>query len=192
MLNAETVIVSDLKSGIRLTSPLTVGSKIVAADTLASNGVLQTVDSVLLPGFIAVDVFLLGDSYVEFTILQELMEIIGFVGIEGEFTVLAPINEVFLALGNETLAALKEDQAALTKVLANHVIVGVYPSMLLENELVLESLGGLKITVTLSETTAQQAASTILLNDATVVVADILARNGIVHAIDTVLIDPDP
>jgi hypothetical protein len=62
----------------------------------------------------------------------------------------------------------------------------------LENGLVLESLGGFNVTVTVSETTARQAASTIMFNDATTILADILATNGIVHAIDTVLIDSDP
>ena len=192
MLNSEQVTVRDLKSGIKLTSPLTVGSKIVEADILASNGVVQKVDTVLSPGFFGVDVFALGDSFVEFTILQELMDLIGLRGTEGEFTVLAPVNEAFLALGNDTLAALKEDKEALGKILANHVIVGVYPSMFLANGLVLESLGGLNITVTVSAAIARQLATTIMFNDATVILADILAKNGIVHAIDTVLIDPDP
>jgi uncharacterized surface protein with fasciclin (FAS1) repeats len=118
--------------------------------------------------------------------------LIGLEGTEGEFTILAPINEAFLALGNETLIALKEDKEALGKILANHVIVGVYPSIYLKNGLVLESMGGFNITVTVSNTTARQASSTVMFNDATVVLADILARNGIVHAIDTVLINPDP
>ena len=192
MLNSEFVTVSDLKSGITLTSPLTVGSKIVQADTLASNGAIQTVDAVFSPAFFGVDVFALGDSYVEFTILQELMELIGLAGTMGEFTILAPINEAFLALGNDTLAALKEDKKALGKILANHVIVGVYPSIFLKDGLVLESLGGFNITVTVSDAIARQAASTIMFNDATVLLADVLAKNGIVHAIDTVLIDPDP
>jgi transforming growth factor-beta-induced protein len=191
MLNSEFVTASDLKSGITLTSPLTVGSKIVEADILASNGALQKVDTVLSPAFFGVDVFALGDSYVEFTILQELMDLIGLAGTEGEFTVLAPINEAFLALGNETLAALKEDKKALGQILANHVIVGVYPSTFLENGLVLESLGGLNITITASEGIARQAATVIQFNDATAILADILARNGIVHAIDTVILDQD-
>ena len=192
MLNFEIVTTNVLESGITLTSPLTVSSDIVEADILASNGALHKIDTVLEPGFFGVDVFALGDSSAEFTILQELMDLIGLAGIEGEFTILAPTNEAFLDLGNETLAALKEDEKALGQILANHVIVGVYPSIVLDNGLVLESLGGLKITVTVSEAMARQAAAAIMFNDATVILADILARNGIVHAIDTVILDPDP
>ena len=51
MLNIEQVTVRDLKSGFTLTSPLTVGSKIVEADILASKGAVQIVDTVLSPGF---------------------------------------------------------------------------------------------------------------------------------------------
>ena len=190
MLNSEFVTVSDLKSGISLTSPLTVGSKIVEPDVLASNGAVQIVDNVLSPDFFGVDVFALGDKFVEFTILQDLIEsIFGIAGTEGEYTILAPTNDAFLDLGNETLAALKEDKRALGKILANHVIVGVYPSISLKNGLILESLGGFNITVTISEATALP---TVMFNDATVILADILARNGIAHAIDTVLIDPNP
>jgi uncharacterized surface protein with fasciclin (FAS1) repeats len=191
MLNSERVNASVLKSGINLTSPLTAGSKIIEADILASNGALHKVDTVFSPGFFGVDVFALGDSFVEFSILQELMDSIGLEGIDGEFTLLAPTNEAFLALGNETLLALKDDNEALGKILANHIIIGVFPSKFLENDIVLESMGGLNITVTINETSALQPAS-VMFNDAGVILADILARNGIAHAIDMVLIDPDP
>jgi uncharacterized surface protein with fasciclin (FAS1) repeats len=187
MLNSEQVTVNDRKRGISLTSPLTVGSNIVEADILASNGVLHKLDSLLIPGFFGVDVFALGNNYVEFTILQELMELIGLAGTEGEYTVLAPTNEAFLALGNETLVALKGDTKTLGKILANHIIVGVYPSLYLQDGLVLESLGGLNITVTLNTTDIP----VVMFNDATVIVADILAKNGIVHAIDMVLLEAD-
>jgi uncharacterized surface protein with fasciclin (FAS1) repeats len=107
MLNLENVTASDLKRGITLSSPLTMGSKIVEADLLASNGAVQKVDTVLSPGFLGVDVFALGDNYDDFTILQELMDLIELTGTKGEFTILAPTNEAFLALGNETLTELK-------------------------------------------------------------------------------------
>ena len=184
MLTSEQVTVSDLKSGIRLTSPLTVGSKIVEADILATNGAVQMVDNVLFPRFFGVDLFALGDSFIEYSIFQELTDLVGLGGTEGEFTVLGPLDAAFLALGNETLAALKEDKEALGKLIANHIIVGVYPSQFWANEVVLESLGGLNITLTDSTTAT-------MINNATVFVADILAKNGILYAIDTVLISPD-
>ena len=191
MLNSEQITPRILKSGITLSSPLTVGSKIIKADISASNGALHKVDTVLSPGFFGVDVFALGDSYAEFTILQGLMDLIDLAGTKGEFTVLAPTNEAFLALGNETLTALKDDKKALGKILANHVIIGVFPSIVLENGIVLESLDGLNITVTRNETSLLQQNS-VMFNDANGILADILARNGIVHAIDMVLLDTDP
>jgi transforming growth factor-beta-induced protein len=191
MLNSEVLTVNLLKRGITLTSPLTVGSGIVEADILASNGALNKIDEILSPGFFGVDVFALGDKYDEFTILQELIELIGLEGTKGEFTVLAPTNDAFLALGNETLEALREDTKALGKILANHVIVGVYPSMFLTDGLVLESLGGLNITVGITNSTVVPGASVVMFNDATVLLADILAKNGIAHAIDMVLMNSD-
>jgi uncharacterized surface protein with fasciclin (FAS1) repeats len=192
MLNNEVVTVNLLQSGITLTSPLTEGSDIVEADILASNGVLDKIDTVLSPGYFGVDVFALGDEYVEFTILQELIEVIGLAGTEGEFTVLAPTNDAFLALGNETLEALKKDKDALGAILANHVIVGVYPSTFLTDGLVLEALSGLQITVSITNSTDVPGATVLMFNDATVIFADILAQNGIAHAIDSVILQTEP
>jgi uncharacterized surface protein with fasciclin (FAS1) repeats len=191
MLNSEVLTVNLLKRGITLTSPLTVGSDIIEADILASNGALNKIDEILSPGFFGVDVFALGDKYDEFTILQELIELIGLEGTKGEFTVLAPTNDAFLALGNETLEALREDTKALGKILANHVIVGVYPSIVLTDGLVLESLGGLNISVAISNSTVVPGATVVMFNDASVLLGDILAKNGIAHAIDMVLMDSD-
>jgi uncharacterized surface protein with fasciclin (FAS1) repeats len=191
MLNSEQVTATVLTRGISLNSPLTNNSMIVAADLLASNGALHKVGTVFSPGYFGVDAFSLGKSYVEFSILQELMDILGLAGTKGEFTILAPTNEAFLALGNDTLAALKEDTEALGKILANHLIVGVFPTIFLEDGLVLQTLGGLNVTVTVSMVTVQQPTTAITFNDANVIVADILAINGVGHAIDMVLIDPD-
>jgi uncharacterized surface protein with fasciclin (FAS1) repeats len=182
MLNNETVTATVQNKGITLTSPLTNGSQIVEEDILASNGVLDKVETVLSPGFFGIDVFALGKVNEELSIIEDLLKSIGLFGISGEFTVLAPTNEAFLALGNETLTALLEDKVELGKVLVNHIIIGVYPSIFLKDKLVLESLGGFQITVTVTN-------DTISFNDGTVVQANILASNGIGHAIDMVLLD---
>jgi uncharacterized surface protein with fasciclin (FAS1) repeats len=192
MLNNEVVTVNLLKKGIILTSPLTEGSDIVEADILASNGALNKIDTILSPGFFGVDVFALGDEYVEFTILQELIALIGLAGTEGEFTILAPTNKAFLALGNETLEALKKEKDVLGAILANHVIVGVYPSTFLTDGLVLEAMSGLEITVSITNSTETPGTTVLMFNDATVIFADILAKNGIAHAIDSVILEIVP
>ena len=75
MLNGEQVTVNTLKSGIKLSSPQTITSTIVEADLLASNSALNKIDSVLLPGFFAVNLFELGNSLEDFTTIQELFMI---------------------------------------------------------------------------------------------------------------------
>jgi uncharacterized surface protein with fasciclin (FAS1) repeats len=45
---------------------------------------------------------------------------------DGEFTVFAPTNAAFEALGNETINALLNDTATLTDILLYHVAEGVY------------------------------------------------------------------
>jgi uncharacterized surface protein with fasciclin (FAS1) repeats len=191
MLNSEQITAVVRNRGITLASPLTNGSDIVAVDILSSNGVLYKIDTVFSPAAFEDDVFDLGDRFAEFTILQELMDIFGLTGTKGEFTILAPTNEAFLAQGNESLAALKEDTEALGRVLGNHIIVGVFPSTSLEDGIIIKTIGGLDVTVTISEAVARQTARSIMFNDANVIIADILAVNGIVYGIDMVLMEPE-
>jgi uncharacterized surface protein with fasciclin (FAS1) repeats len=184
MLNNETVTATVVRQGIILTSPLTNGSNIIEADILASNGAVDKVDAVLSPGYFGVDVFALAKVNEELSIMDDLLASIGLLGIPGEFTILAPTNDAFLALGNDTLTALLEDKDELGNVLVNHIIIGVYPSVFLKDGLIIQSLGGFNITVTVTN-------ETITFNDGTVVEANILASNGIAHAIDMVLLNPD-
>jgi uncharacterized surface protein with fasciclin (FAS1) repeats len=191
MLNNEAIVVNILNGAIALTSPLTSGAFIIKADILATNGAVNYIDSFLVPGYFGVDVFALGYAYTEFTMLQQLFQLSGLAGTEGEYTVLAPTNDAFLALDKDTFEALKNDMTALRATLANHVIVDVYPSIYLTDGLVLIALSGLEITVSITNPPDNPGTTVLRFNDATVIFADILARNGIAHAIDTVLLDMD-
>lgn len=63
----------------------------------------------------------------------------------GPYTVFAPVNSGFLALGNETLAKLKSDPDQLANILKYHVVQGIYKlTDLHTNELQLETLAGTK------------------------------------------------
>jgi len=98
----------------------------------------------------------------------------------GTLTILAPTNDAFSAVPEATLNALLDDIDALTAVLTYHVIDGVAASSALTSGAV-PTLNGETMDVVVSD-------SGITINGATVVEADILARNGIVHGISAVLI----
>jgi uncharacterized surface protein with fasciclin (FAS1) repeats len=101
---------------------------------------------------------------------------------EGPFTVFAPTDEAFAALPEGTLASLlkPENRDRLAAILKYHVVSGRTYSDELEN-------GKLK-TLQDSKLAVELADSTVLINQARVVTADIETTNGVIHVIDKVLL----
>ena len=99
----------------------------------------------------------------------------------GNFTVFAPTDAAFAALPAGTLAKLlrSENRALLREVLAYHVVPSTVPSSALKTGLVKTLGGGLAVRVD---------ADKVVVNNASVIQADIAASNGVVHAINRVLL----
>ncbi|BCL38482.1 fasciclin domain-containing protein [Nostoc sp. MS1] len=100
-------------------------------------------------------------------------------------TVFAPTDAAFAKLPPDALKALlqPENKEVLVKVLTYHVVPGsVLSSDLKSGEV--KSVEGGAINVKVD-------AQGVTVNDAKVVQADIKASNGVVHAIDTVILPPD-
>jgi len=97
-------------------------------------------------------------------------------------TVLAPTNDAFLALSEDILNAVEGNDDLLLDILSYHVIQGTYMASDLKDGMVLQSITGVPLTV--------QTAGTVMIQNATVLVPDLVASNGVVHVIDAVLI-PD-
>lgn len=87
-------------------------------------------------------------------------------------------------MGNETLQKMFDDPTFFVSVVLNHVIQGVYPSVLLSDGEVIKAIAG-NLTVSVD-------GDTIMFNDATVLLPNVLAINGIVHGIDTVFVPDIP
>jgi uncharacterized surface protein with fasciclin (FAS1) repeats len=96
----------------------------------------------------------------------------------GPFTVFAPTDAAFAKIPKDKLDALLKDKAALAKVLTYHVVAGkvmakdVKPGMVKTvqgSDITLATTGGVTV------------------NGAKVVAADVAADNGVIHAIDTVI-----
>lgn len=102
------------------------------------------------------------------------------------FTVFAPTNEAFAALGEDTFAELLNDSEALTRVLLNHVIIGES----VDSETAI-SLAGTTITSEISvDLGVAFDGEQLTINGAVVSLADVFAENGVVHVIDRVLVPP--
>ena len=100
----------------------------------------------------------------------------------GPFTVFAPTDAAFAKVPKAKLDALLADKAALTKVLTYHVVPGAVMAA--------DVKPGMVKTVEGQELKLSASGGKVMVNDATVVAADVKASNGVIHAIDTVLMPP--
>jgi uncharacterized surface protein with fasciclin (FAS1) repeats len=101
------------------------------------------------------------------------------------FTVFAPTNKAFAALPKGTLEKLlkPENRDLLRKVLTYHVVSG---------DLMAKNLrSGRVATVEGSPVAIRVRHSSIQVNNANVVKADVDAKNGVIHIIDQVLLPPN-
>jgi uncharacterized surface protein with fasciclin (FAS1) repeats len=111
---------------------------------------------------------------------------------KGPFTVFAPVNAAFAALPAGTVDTLlkPENKSALTAVLTYHVV----PGRLDAKALMAQGKGG-KVTlktVNGQDLTVEITGNTVMLWDAKggsarVTIADVYQSNGVIHAIDTVV-----
>ncbi|NJL92537.1 MAG: hypothetical protein HC915_01835 [Anaerolineae bacterium] len=104
---------------------------------------------------------------------------------EGPFTVFAPTDEAFAALGEDVIAAALADPDLLTAILTYHVVSGAVMSTDLSDGMEVETVNGELLFVQVDDMGVQ-------VGDANVVQADIEASNGVIHVIDTVLIPLPP
>jgi uncharacterized surface protein with fasciclin (FAS1) repeats len=104
---------------------------------------------------------------------------------QGQYTIFAPTDAAFAALPPETLRRLQqpENKALLTRILQYHVVPGQLTASQLKT-------GELQ-TVEKKAVNVQVNTNQITVNSAKVIQADIQANNGLIHAIDQVLIPPD-
>merc|ERR1711874_325478 len=104
---------------------------------------------------------------------------------EGSFTVFAPTNEAFKKVPEEALAGLLANKEELKAVLLRHVV----PSALQGKNIppgstALTTVGGDEISVTRDNNNLIQIQSKA--GSAYVVLFDVIASNGVVHAVDSV------
>jgi uncharacterized surface protein with fasciclin (FAS1) repeats len=101
----------------------------------------------------------------------------------GPLTVFAPTDEAFARLPQGVMEALLADKDALTAVLLHHVIPGR-----LEAADVLDGGGYRPVPASGQSLSIRVDGGEVWVDDATVLVADVLASNGVVHVIDAVML----
>lgn len=101
-----------------------------------------------------------------------------------KLTVFAPTNAAFAKVPKKTLNELLDDKQLLKKVLLYHVVAGKVPASKVVTLKSAKTVEGQAVDISVKGKSAY-------VNDAKVITADIACSNGIVHAINRVLIPPD-
>jgi uncharacterized surface protein with fasciclin (FAS1) repeats len=157
-------------------------AEVIQPDVMASNGVIHVVDSVLLPP--SGDIVEVASNAGSFNTLVTAVEAAGLVETlqgEGPFTVFAPTDEAFRKLPEGTIPALLEDPETLAQILTYHVVPGRVFSGDVVNIDTAGTVQGQSIGVSVMD-------GSVMLNDtSTVTATDVLATNGVIHVIDTVI-----
>ena len=101
----------------------------------------------------------------------------------GPYTVFAPTDAAFAKVPKSTLDGLMSDRAALRSVLLYHVVSGRVPARKVTKLRSAETLNGAKVRIRVRD-------GKVFVNGAKVVTPDVKASNGIIHAVNRVLIPP--
>ncbi len=158
---------------------------VIVADIVADNGVVHVIDAVLLPPATN-SIYDIVSSSADHTTLKVAIDACALDGTlsgPGPFTLFAPTDAAFNLLPAGTVTALLNDIPQLTDILKHHVVGASVMSGMLSNGQIVNTLLGTDVTVTINS-------MGVFIDNAQVIVADIVADNGVVHVIDAVLLPP--
>ncbi len=124
------------------------------------------------------------DSFSTLVAALEAAELAEVLSGEGPYTVFAPTDEAFAALPEGTVEELlkPENKDQLVQLLKYHVV----PAQVMASDITagaVETVEGEPLNIQVDEAT-----QTVKVNDATVTQTDIVGSNGVIHAIDAVIV----
>ncbi|WKK65648.1 fasciclin domain-containing protein [Lutimonas zeaxanthinifaciens] len=146
------------------------------------------------PSKTIVDVAVGNENFSTLVAAVKAADLVGTLNSEGPFTVFAPTNDAFARLPEGTVENLlkEENKSTLSAVLTYHVVAGEFKAADVLKA-IKESGGMFEIsTVNGEKLTAHLKDGKVMLKDAqgnmsTVIMTDVEASNGVIHAIDTVV-----
>jgi uncharacterized surface protein with fasciclin (FAS1) repeats len=156
-------------------------SAVLLAATISSVGIPQTAAAQ------STDIVDTAVGAGQFTTLAKALQAAGLVETlkgPGPFTVFAPTDAAFAKLPAGTLDALLANPANLKAVLTYHVVSGEVPARQVIDLKSATPIEGEPISIAVS------GGGVVLNGTATVVKTDVMASNGIIHVIDSVLLPP--
>jgi|GEM_PF-302338 len=164
------------------------GAEVVLADVSATNGVIHVINSVILPYDNITEIASANPDFE--TLVAALVEAELAAALEGEgpFTVFAPTDDAFQALLAEL--EITAEQLLANPELANILLFHVVPGEFFASDVIaaapfyVETLNGDYLYIEVVD-------GQVLVNGATVILPNVLASNGIIHAIDSVILPYD-
>jgi transforming growth factor-beta-induced protein len=164
---------------------------VALADVETSNGVIHVIDTVILPKAAqaapaAKDIVDTAIADGRFKTLVAAVQAAGLVETlkgAGPFTVFAPTDEAFAKLPAGTVEGLLKDPAALKDILLYHVVAGKVMAADAAKLSSADTVLGKPIAIKVDM-------GKVMINDATVALADVLTSNGVIHVIDSVILPP--
>ncbi|CAL1545485.1 unnamed protein product [Lymnaea stagnalis] len=153
-------------------------------DEPATNGIVHFLNRVMLPP--AGDMVTVLNACSQFKTLVAAVRAAGLANAlsgDGPFTLFAPTDRAFRKLPPQALDNLLKNATALTRVLQYHVVPGTFCSAGLFNSDV--------STLATDKVKIEIIGAKVKVNNARVIVADASVTNGVVHAINQVLIPPN-
>ena len=159
------------------------GANVTKTDIMGSNGVIHVIDTVLIPAGNIVEVASKAGSFKTLLAAAKAAGLADTLANGGPFTVFAPTDAAFAALGQDTIASLlrPENKAKLAGILKLHVVAG-------------KVMAAQAVKLDSADTLAGEALSLevkdgkLCVGGATVVAADVEASNGVIHVIDAVIL----
>jgi transforming growth factor-beta-induced protein len=204
-LQGEAVSITKTPAGVFVNG----GAKVLLADAKAANGIVHVVDTLLVPpsllasaaaakvapapATVAVEtqksIVELAVATPELSTLVYVLTQPAYAGVlealsgPGPFTVFAPTDAAFATAFAQAGVNIS-DVATITAVLKYHVVSGAVPSSALRRAQSVTTLQGEAMSIT------KTSAGVIVNGNAKVVIADVMASNGVVHVVDSVLLPP--
>jgi transforming growth factor-beta-induced protein len=174
-------------------------ARVTTPDVMAGNGVIHVIDTVILPPSVkealaapakdmAKDIVDTAVAAGSFNTLAAALTAAGLVDTlkgEGPFTVFAPTDEAFAKLDKALLEDLlkPENKDKLVAILTYHVVPGKVTAADVVKLTSAKTVQGEEITIKADN-------DMVMINDAKVTTPDVMAGNGVIHVIDTVILPP--
>ena len=163
---------------------------VTVVDIVADNGIVHVIDAVLVPEeapLTVADIISYSENHSTLKTALNASGLNETLMSEGPFTVFAPTDDAFAQLPDGTLDLLLSDPTGqLTNILLNHVHSGNVLSTDLSDQMMIPTLNNDQLTVNIDD-----VMMTVMVGDALVTEADLLASNGVVHVVNSVLLPTD-